>query len=360
MLKRLTSYFTPASATLAASSYSTTTNHSTSTMPSAAPPQSHEINSLPAEWKAELDNLPTLEQTGGKIPSIFLAHGQPLLIYPPSLSVASSGMAAVADIQGPKGSLANFLKDLGPALLKKYEPKAIVVFSAHWETNNGALVTDYGEENPLLMDYFGFPPQLYEVAFKSSGDSALSERVVGLLKKSGIAARTTTKLEKRGEDGRGFRGPGFDHGVFVPFKLMFKDVSPIPIIQVSIDASLDPRKEYALGAALEELRSEGVLIISGGLTIHTFRDFGAFSPKTAGPVYKEFERSIIDAVEIEDPAKRQQALYALTSHPGFRPSHPREEHFVPLYIAAGAADKTGGRARVLQGCHGAKSIVFGV
>lgn len=61
-------------------------------------------------------------------------------------------MAAVADIQGPKGSLANFLKDLGPALLKKYEPKAIVVFSAHWETNNGALVTDYGEENPLLMD----------------------------------------------------------------------------------------------------------------------------------------------------------------------------------------------------------------
>lgn len=61
-------------------------------------------------------------------------------------------MAAVATIQGPKGSLSNFLKDLGPALMKKYEPKAIVVFSAHWETNNGALVTDYGEENPLLMD----------------------------------------------------------------------------------------------------------------------------------------------------------------------------------------------------------------
>lgn len=58
-----------------------------------------------------------------------------------------------------------------------------------------------------------------------------------------------------------------DHGVFVPFKLMFKDASPIPIIQVSIDASLSPQKEWALGAALEELRSEGVLIISGGLTV---------------------------------------------------------------------------------------------
>lgn len=83
---------------------------------------------------------------------------EPLLIYPPSLSVSSSGMAAVADIQGPDGSLANFLQDLGPALLNKYDPKAIVVFSAHWETNGGTLVTDYGEENPLLFDCEPLPP----------------------------------------------------------------------------------------------------------------------------------------------------------------------------------------------------------
>lgn len=63
---------------------------------------------------------------------------------------------------------------------------------------------------------------------------------------------------------------------------------------------------------------------------------------------------------LSQPAKRQKALYALTSHPGFRPSHPREEHFVPLYIAAGAADKAGGRTRVLFGAHGAKTLLFGV
>lgn len=61
-------------------------------------------------------------------------------------------MEALLETQGPDGTLANFLKDLGPVLLEKYKPKAIVVFSAHWETPNERLVTDYGSENPLLMD----------------------------------------------------------------------------------------------------------------------------------------------------------------------------------------------------------------
>lgn len=58
-----------------------------------------------------------------------------------------------------------------------------------------------------------------------------------------------------------------DHGVLVPLLLMLGEQSPIPIIQVSIDASLDPADEYALGKALEPLRSEGVLVLSGGLTV---------------------------------------------------------------------------------------------
>lgn len=81
---------------------------------------------------------------------------------------------------------------------------------------------------------------------------------------------------------------------------MFGPQSPIPIIQVSINASLSPADEYALGKALEPLRGEGILLIAGGLTIHTFRDFGAFSPKTAGNQYKEFERAIVDAVAVPD------------------------------------------------------------
>lgn len=140
---------------------------------------------------------------------------------------------------------------------------------------------------------------------------------------------------------------------------MFGDESPIPIIQVSIDASLSPITEWNLGQALSPLRSEGILIIAGGLTIHTFQDFAAFSPKTAKKIYTDFERAIIDAVEVKDAEERKKALIALVMEPGFRPAHPREEHFVPLYVAAGASNDVGS-ARVLGGMHGAKTVIFGV
>lgn len=73
---------------------------------------------------------------------------------------------------------------------------------------------------------------------------------------AGYLARTTNKLEPRGDDGRGFSGPGLDHGVFVPFRLMFgEEVSDIPIVEVSFDGSLDPEKNWALGKAVQSLRS---------------------------------------------------------------------------------------------------------
>ncbi len=80
-----------------------------------------------SEWKAALDSLPS---TPDNIPAFFYAHGSPFLAYPEHLS-HSGGLA---DWQGPRGPLANFLKDFGPVLLQKYKPRGIVVFSAHWET----------------------------------------------------------------------------------------------------------------------------------------------------------------------------------------------------------------------------------
>jgi aromatic ring-opening dioxygenase catalytic subunit (LigB family) len=138
-------------------------------------------------------------------------------------------------------------------------------------------VTDYGEDNPLLMDYYGFEPSLYELRFKSRGDHVLSERVVQLYKEvepvlylwneltyrrnyqAGLAARLTPRSEPRGRDGRGFNGPGLDHGVFVPFRLMFgEEFIDVPIVQVSIDASLSPEKNWTVGEVLAPLRS-GIL-----------------------------------------------------------------------------------------------------
>ncbi|KAG6909839.1 hypothetical protein DXG01_015112 [Tephrocybe rancida] len=303
------------------------------------------------EWRQAIEALPS---TPSIIPAFFLAHGSPFLAF--SESEANSH-ARLGPYAGPTGPLATFLKEFGPALLKKYEPKGILVFSAHWETFGTRLVTDYGDENPLLMDYFGFQPSMYQLKFKSRGDANLSQRIVQLYHEAGQSARTTSKLEARGEDGRGFEGPGLDHGVFVPFKLMFgEELAGVPVVQVSIDSSLSPEKNWALGQAVAKLREEGILIISGGLTFHNLRDFAGFAPDTCKPIHREFDRAIFDAVTMPDPDKRKQAMVNLVKHPGFRASQPREDHFVPLYVAAGAGE--GGGVRVVTSLYGAPTFAF--
>ncbi|VDB94129.1 unnamed protein product [Peniophora sp. CBMAI 1063] len=306
------------------------------------------------DWKAAIDALPN---TPERIPSIFIAHGSPMLVMTPEN--APHMPASVVNYMGAKGPLATFLGDLGPALLEKYKPKGIVVFSAHWETNGERLVTDYGDSNPLLMDYFGFDKHMYEIKFESRGDKALSERVVELFKEAGMLARTTPASETRGMDGRGFHGPGFDHGVFFPFRIMFSEnFKSIPIVQASIDGSLTPEGNLALGRAVAKLREEGILVISGGLTVHNLRDFGAFHPDTANQRARAFSDAVTEALPIQDPKEREKALVGLVTHAGFRAAHPREDHFVPLYVAAGAGEDGG--SRVLAALYGCHSVAFGV
>ena len=172
----------------------------------AAPPKTQ------AEWKKTLDQLPP---TPDKIPAFFFGHGSPMLAFPDNdTSGVLMSRGEVGNAMGSKGPLATFLRDFGPALLAKYKPKGIVVFSAHWETAGERLgmssmsprsplielrltaghpVTDYGDENPLLYDYYGFPPSLYQLKFKSRGDSALSQRVVELYKD--VGSRLTARVQ---------------------------------------------------------------------------------------------------------------------------------------------------------------------
>ena len=165
-------------------------------------------------------------------------------------------------------------------------------------TKNYCTVTDYGDDQPLLMDYFGFDRELYELKFSSRGSHEISERIVEVFKEAGMLAILTKETEPRGRDGRGYMGPGLDHGVFIPFRIMFgHEFKNVPIIQASIDSNLDPEKEWAIGRAVSKLREEGILILSGGLTVHTFEDFTAFVESTAKPVYKEFSSAILEAVQ---------------------------------------------------------------
>jgi aromatic ring-opening dioxygenase catalytic subunit (LigB family) len=58
------------------------------------------------------------------------------------------------------------------------------------------------------------------------------------------------------------------------------------------------------------------------------------------------------------PIARRTALFALTQHKAFRLAHPREDHFVPIYVAAGAGEE--GSVHLLSGHYGCQTVAFGI
>ena len=111
----------------------------------------------------------------------------------------------------------------------------------------------------------------------------------------------------------------------------------IPVVQMSLHASLDPALHLAAGHALAPLRDEGVLIIGSGMSFHNLRVFG--DPRVREPS-AQFDRWLVDAAEA--PAGERAALLAdWQEAPWARLCHPREEHLLPLMVAAGASDEPG-------------------
>eukprot|EP00842_Homolaphlyctis_polyrhiza_P000161 jgi/Hompol1/1145/HPOL_004646-RA len=113
-----------------------------------------------------------------RLPVLFLAHGSPNLIMRPR----SSEPQSPTDVGGPNGRHVAFLKELGPYIINELKPKAIVVFSAHWETNRKVQVMSYSGKNELYYDYGGFPDYMYDLddKFVSHGSPAVASRIVEL------------------------------------------------------------------------------------------------------------------------------------------------------------------------------------
>ena len=213
-----------------------------------------------------------------------------------------------------------FLRTLPSRLPER--PRAILMISGHWESEGRFLFT--GSAKPdLLFDYYGFPQHTYELRYDAPGEPEIAARALDLMEKAGLPAGLDT-------------GRGLDHGVFVPLKVAFPDAD-IPVIEMSLDRHLDPALHIGAGRALAPLRDEGVVIVTSGMSFHNMRGYG--DARFTEPS-EHFDHWLSESVALE-PAARDERLRAWESAPGARQSHPREEHLIPLFIAAGAADGPG-------------------
>ena len=237
-------------------------------------------------------------------PTLFIPHGGGPCFFmepqPPWPRDAWDGMAA-------------FLRGIGTSLGRR--PRAILVVSAHWETER--LTVNTGSAPSLLFDYYGFPEHTYRLTYPAPGFPALADEVRTLLAEAGFAADA--------DDRR-----GLDHGVFVPFKLVYPDAD-VPLVQLSLRSDLDPAAHLEIGRALALLREKGVLIVGAGMSFHDVQAFNGEHDDEA----EAFDAWLGDAVA--DPGRRDAALTGWRSAPGAMQAHPRAEHLLPLMVAAGAA-----------------------
>ncbi|PKP81411.1 MAG: dioxygenase [Alphaproteobacteria bacterium HGW-Alphaproteobacteria-18] len=227
---------------------------------------------------------------------IFVSHGSPTLIFD--------------DVPAR-----DFLIELGKALPR---PKAILVASAHWETPEAHVTASPAP--PTIHDFGGFPEAMYTQQYPAPGEPALAARVKALLEKAGIPATLDPAR-------------GLDHGAWVPLKLAWPQAD-IPVLQLSLQTHLGPAHHLKLGQALRPLAEEGVLILGSGSLTHDLRSVSWHGPNTEPDWVKSFGDWVNTALaegRIDDLVNYRQLA------PNAARNHPSEEHFLPLFVALGAA-----------------------
>jgi 4,5-DOPA dioxygenase extradiol len=107
-------------------------------------------------------------------------------------------------------------------------PSAAIVVSAHWEAGNPTVTS--GANPNLVYDYSGFPPESYDIRYPCPGNPPLASSITKQLRKAGINAVSDSAR-------------GFDHGLFVPMKIMYPEAD-VPCVQLSLIEGLDPHSTH--------------------------------------------------------------------------------------------------------------------
>lgn len=203
------------------------------------------------------------------------------------------------------------------------KPSAILVISAHWEETIPTITS--GAQPPLIYDYYGFPAESYSIEYPCAGEPILAQKTYEVLTNAGIEAR----LDEQS---------GFDHGLFVPLKIMYS-LADIPCIQLSLVKSLDPLTHINMGKALQGLNWDNLLVIGSGFSFHNMRAFFAPETKESKEQNISFDNWLVDTCSnpFIDEKERNKRLAQWEKAPFARYCHPREEHLLPLHVCYGVA-----------------------
>jgi aromatic ring-opening dioxygenase catalytic subunit (LigB family) len=209
-----------------------------------------------------------------------------------------------------------------PSILKK--PDAILVVSAHWEERFATLL---GSPSPsLFYDYYGFPREAYTITYPAPGNPKLAQRIAKILEQNHIPVRIDAQR-------------GFDHGLFIPLKLMYPQAD-IPALQLSLLRGLAPAAHIALGKALHELISDNILIVGSGFSFHNIGAFTWNDDNVPDSANDAFQNWLIDVCTGPiNQSERERRLLEWEKVPSARYCHPREEHLLPLHVCLGMGDK---------------------
>ncbi len=234
--------------------------------------------------------------TTSNMPVVFISHGAPdALLHAPD---------ALAD-----------WREISQRCPK---PAAILMISAHWEEQYPSA--SLAESPATIHDFSGFSPELHRMTYPAPGAPALARRAVGLLSETGVITELNPNR-------------GLDHGAWIPLSVIYPQAD-IPVTQLSLIHNGSPITHFELGRALAPLRQEGVLIIATGSITH---NFGWLDWSKAAPAPMLKAQKFSDWVAEQLSKRNIPALLAYRSAPYGAEAHPTEEHFLPLFVALGAA-----------------------
>ncbi len=198
----------------------------------------------------------------------------------------------------------------------------MIVISAHWEEE--VVTITHGTHPPIIYDYYGFPNEAYQIQYPAPGAPKLAEHIHRTLEANGIPATL--------DDQR-----GFDHGLYIPLKVMYPEAD-IPCVQVSLVDILDPMQHICIGEALSQLANNNdVLIVGSGFSFHNMKAFALNKPGMKDEQNEAFEHWLIEVCSSReiDEETREDKLVHWNRAPGARYCHPREEHLLPLHVCYG-------------------------